>query len=118
MIAEEVAQVLPQVVGIDKDGKVEGVDYSRLTALLIESTKEQQAEIRQLRRQAAAKDAQVRKLSGRVNELEKIDRRTAILEARLARLEDGGASKAVTQACHEAWTKDQRTSATLSRVQF
>ncbi len=52
VIAEEVAQVLPQVVGIGNDGQAEGVDYSRLTALLIEATKEQQAQIRKPKDQA------------------------------------------------------------------
>jgi len=43
VIAEEVGAVVPEVVTWDKNGKdAEGVDYSRLTALLIEATKEQQ----------------------------------------------------------------------------
>jgi hypothetical protein len=50
LVAEEVAEVVPEVVGYDKDGvDVQGVDYARLTALLIEAIKEQQAEIKQLR---------------------------------------------------------------------
>ncbi|HVO62090.1 MAG TPA: hypothetical protein VMT53_14220 [Terriglobales bacterium] len=39
--------VVPEVVTFDKNGKdAQGVDYGRLTALLIEATKEQQALIR------------------------------------------------------------------------
>jgi len=59
VIAEEVGAVVPEVVSYEENGKdARGVDYSRLTALLIEATKQQQREIRQqqtlLRTQAAA----------------------------------------------------------------
>lgn len=43
MIAEEVGAVVPEVVSFEANGKdVRGVDYSRLTALLIEAVKQQQ----------------------------------------------------------------------------
>ena len=46
VIAEEVGAVVPEVVTWDESGKdAQSVDYSRLTALLIEATKEQQREI-------------------------------------------------------------------------
>ena len=48
VIAEEVGAVVPEVVSYEENGKdARGVDYSRLTALLIEATKQQQGEIRQ-----------------------------------------------------------------------
>jgi hypothetical protein len=48
VIAEEVGAVVPEVVSYEENGKdARGVDYSRLTALLIEATKEQQKEFRQ-----------------------------------------------------------------------
>jgi hypothetical protein len=48
VIAEEVGEVVPEVVSYEENGKdARGVDYSRLTVLLIEATKEQQQEIRQ-----------------------------------------------------------------------
>ncbi len=48
VIAEEVAAVVPEVVSFEDNGKdARGVDYSRLTALLIEATKEQQKQFRQ-----------------------------------------------------------------------
>ena len=48
VIAEEVGVVIPEIVEWDKNGKdAEGVDYTRLTALLIEAVKQQQREIRQ-----------------------------------------------------------------------
>jgi endosialidase-like protein len=47
VIAEEVGEVVPEVVSYEVNGKdARGVDYSRLTALLIEATKEQQREFR------------------------------------------------------------------------
>ena len=47
VIAEEVGAVVPEVVSWEKNGKdAQGVDYSRLTALLIEAVKQQQREIR------------------------------------------------------------------------
>ncbi|MGA9898829.1 MAG: tail fiber domain-containing protein, partial [Terriglobales bacterium] len=59
VIAEEVGAVVPEVVSYEENGKdARGVDYSRLTALLIEAMKEQQRELQQeqavLRGQAAA----------------------------------------------------------------
>jgi hypothetical protein len=50
VVAEDVAQVVPEVVSRDpKSQEVQGVDYSRLAALLIEAVKSQQAEIQQLK---------------------------------------------------------------------
>jgi hypothetical protein len=48
MIAEEVAPVLPEVVSFS-DGAPQGIDYSRLTAVLIQAVKEQQEEITRLK---------------------------------------------------------------------
>lgn len=49
VIAEETAMVMPEVVSRDpQTNEVQGVDYARLSALLIEAVKTQQAEIKQL----------------------------------------------------------------------
>jgi Chaperone of endosialidase len=54
VIAEEVGEVVPEVVSFEENGKdARGVDYSRLTALLIEATKEQQREFQQQQAQLA-----------------------------------------------------------------
>ncbi len=54
VVAEDVDQVLPEVVSHDpKTQEVQGVDYSKLAALLIEAVKSQQAEIQQLKAQIA-----------------------------------------------------------------
>ena len=71
MIAEEVGAVVPEVVSYEKNGKdASGVDYGRLTALLIEAVKQQQREIFALRTQ-----------------LQQRKRKEANLESRLERLE-------------------------------
>jgi hypothetical protein len=61
VIAEEVGAVVPEVVAFEANGKdARGVDYSRLTALLIEAVKTQQKEIVALRtqlKQRALKEA-------------------------------------------------------------
>jgi len=54
VVAEDVDQVVPELVSLDPDTKeVQGLDYSRLTVLLIEAVKSQQAEIQQLRIQVS-----------------------------------------------------------------
>ncbi len=61
VIAEEVGAVLPEVVSYEENGTdARGVDYSRLTALLIEATKEQQALIAKQQAQIAQLTSQVK----------------------------------------------------------
>jgi Chaperone of endosialidase len=61
VIAEEVGAVVPEIVTWEKNGKdAQGVDYSRLTALLIEATKEQQTLIRQQQKQIKAQQSQIK----------------------------------------------------------
>lgn len=49
LIAEHVYKVLPSVVGLDAKGKPNAIQYSKLTAYLIESVKDLQAEIDELK---------------------------------------------------------------------
>ena len=64
VIAEEVGGVVPEVVSWDQNGKdAQSVDYGRLTALLIEATKEQQALIREQQEQIKAQQTQLSKLT-------------------------------------------------------
>jgi hypothetical protein len=52
VIAEDVDQIVPEVVSRDPETKrIQGVDYARLVALLIEAVKSQQAEIHQLKQE-------------------------------------------------------------------
>ena len=48
VIAQDVEKVLPQLV-IDRDNGFKGVDYAKLTGLLIEAIKEQQVQIEELK---------------------------------------------------------------------
>lgn len=44
-IAEEMAEVMPEIVGFDEAGKPIGIDYGRVTALIVEATKDQQRQL-------------------------------------------------------------------------
>ena len=70
LIAEEVGEVVPEVVSYEENGKdAQGVDYSRLTALLIEAVKQQQKEIQ-------AQQERISRLTSKVNRLESTLRET------------------------------------------
>src|SRR5580704_9195121 len=71
VIAEEVGAVLPEVVTWDENGKdARSVDYSRLTALLIEATKEQQALIQQQQEQMTSQQEQIAQLASQVKTIQ------------------------------------------------
>lgn len=61
-IAQEVLEVLPQVVDQGSDGYYQ-VDYGRLTPLLVEAVKEQQNEITSLKAQLAEIQKQLKVLA-------------------------------------------------------
>jgi Chaperone of endosialidase len=78
VIAEEVGQVVPEIVSYEANGKdAQGVDYSRLTALLIEAVKQQQKLIHQQQHDIAVLRTQVHQSANK----------SAILESRLAEIE-------------------------------
>jgi hypothetical protein len=63
VIAEEVASVFPEIVQWETNGKdAIGVDYSRLTAILIEATKEQYSLVRQQRELIRAQQKEIREV--------------------------------------------------------
>jgi trimeric autotransporter adhesin len=63
VIAEEVGAVVPEVVSFEENGKdARAADYSRLTALLIEATKEQQTLIHQQQREITRLRSQVKSI--------------------------------------------------------
>ena len=67
LIAEEVGAVVPELVSWDQNGQdAQGVDYSRLTALLIEATKQQQALIRGQQKQIKDQQAQIADLASQI----------------------------------------------------
>jgi hypothetical protein len=68
VIAEEVGAVVPEVVTWDENGKdAQSVDYSRLTALLIEAVKQQQREIRDLKSELRATRQTLQKVKAHVD---------------------------------------------------
>ena len=48
-IAEDVNEVLPGLVSYSPDGKPMGIQYSKMTAVLLEAIKEQQVQIDELK---------------------------------------------------------------------
>ena len=71
VIAEEVGVVIPEVVTWDENRKdARSVDYSRLTALLIEATKEQQALIQQQQEQMTSQREQIAQLASQVKTIQ------------------------------------------------
>lgn len=87
LIAEEVVQVYPELVEV-KDGAAVAVNYSALTAVLVEALKEQRAridaqeqELADYRAEAAAQQARVDHLEERLSEFE-------MLKVRLDQIEN------------------------------
>jgi hypothetical protein len=82
VIAEEVGEVVPEVVSYEENGKdALGVDYSRLTALLIEAVKQQQQQIK-------TQQQQIARLNGKVE----------VLEATLQTVQHTGKSPAIVRS--------------------
>jgi len=48
-IAEEVDKVLPELVHRDKNNEIDGMNYSKITSILVEAIKEQQTQIEELK---------------------------------------------------------------------
>ncbi len=87
VIAEEVGEVIPEVVSFDANGKdAQGVDYSRLTAVLIEAVKEQQRQIQDQRQQIRIQQRQIARLNRKVGVLETALRTPKRTKARAAQL--------------------------------
>lgn len=53
LIAEEVQNIVPELVGLDELGQVEGVKYSKITSLLIKAVQDQQIQINELKEEIA-----------------------------------------------------------------
>lgn len=69
VIAEEVGAVLPEIVEFEANGKdAKGVDYARLSAVLIEAVKEQQSEIDALKARLKTLEG----VEGRLNAIEAV----------------------------------------------
>jgi hypothetical protein len=49
LIAEQVAPIIPEVIEYDQEGNTSGIQYTKLIAYLIESIKDQQKQIDELK---------------------------------------------------------------------
>jgi|HubBroStandDraft_6_1064221.scaffolds.fasta_scaffold01998_6 hypothetical protein len=93
VIAEEVAEVVPEVVSLNKDSKdAQGVDYGRLTALLIEAMKEQQVIIRKQQEQIQAQGEQIK------TQQTKIDSLASRVDTLQVSLETGGRADTIARS--------------------
>ncbi len=94
VIAEEVGKVVPEVVTYEKNGvDAQSVDYNRLTALLIEATKQQQAEIASQRAEAAIQQAELTKVLRQIKTAQaQIHRQAATISSLKAQVHDGAES--------------------------
>jgi hypothetical protein len=91
MVAEEVGEVLPEIVSYEENGvDATGMDYSKLTPLLVEAVKALKAEVDNVRQHDAEKDAQIEALKQRS---ERLKGRLAAMEAAVGTLveqQEGG----------------------------
>jgi hypothetical protein len=85
-IAQEIEEVLPLVVQTDAEG-YKAVDYSRLTPVLVEAVKEQQAII-------DAQQAEINSLQSQLASLEELKSQVAALTQMVMKQNDTNASKA------------------------
>jgi hypothetical protein len=77
MIAEEVGRVLPEIVRYEENGvDATGMDYSRLTPLLVEAVKALKTEVNEMQRRNSEKDGVIDTLKQQNDKLE--DRLTAL----------------------------------------
>jgi len=92
VIAEEVGEVVPEVVSYEENAKdARGVDYSRLTALLIEAVKQQETQIAaqqsQLREQQRLASAQQQEIRAQHRQIAAEQKRISALKQRATTLE-------------------------------
>ena len=107
VIVEEVGAVVPEVVTWEKNGKdAQGVDYSRLTALLIEAVKQRQKQIAVQKGRITAQREQIRRLRSR----------DALLESKLTQLQ--GKVDELRQVKRSGSEVARNGSAVMAKAQF
>jgi polyhydroxyalkanoate synthesis regulator phasin len=84
VIAEEVAEVLPEVVAFEDDGQARGVNYGKLVSVLIEAAKAQQQDldakeqtIQTQRDRIDSQQAEIDALKDRMDRLERLVKQSA-----------------------------------------
>lgn len=79
LIAQDVEKIVPEVVITGTDG-YKSIDYGKISALLIEALKEQQKEIEALRKENNSKDAELKAINEKYEQLnQKINRIESLL---------------------------------------
>jgi len=78
LIAEEVAEVYPDLVARSADGQVESVRYQLLDPMLLNELQKQHATIVALKAQIAAQEQQNRSLEERLGRIEAVVERTTV----------------------------------------
>lgn len=80
LIAEEVVNVLPEVVAVDEAGEPSAIDYSKLSVVLLEAVKQQQEQIESLERLRGSLErkleAQSRTMAGWEQRLRRLEERS------------------------------------------
>lgn len=99
MIAEEVGEVIPEVMAYEEDGQdAKSVDYPRLVAVLIHTTKEQQKIIEHQEANLAQTNAQLNQLKREVAKLELATQRLSAVRLPRENVGVTGASSALSNA--------------------
>jgi hypothetical protein len=78
LIAEEVAEVFPEIVEINDEGVVEGVRYGMLTPMLLSELQEKNAEIAELQEANADLQNRIALLEGLAGRLASIEKQLGI----------------------------------------
>lgn len=68
-IAEDVAEVFPELVSREADGRVKGLAYSNLVAVAVEGIKAQQKQIQELESEKASMDEELRALRSQLEDV-------------------------------------------------
>lgn len=88
MIAEEVGKVLPEIVDYEENGiDAIGMDYSKLTPLLVEAVKALKEQADQREKRLSQKDAEIEAFTDRLSRLELLQKENADLYSRIEKLE-------------------------------
>jgi hypothetical protein len=83
LIAEEVAKVYPELVAYDKDGRIQTVQYQKLTPMLLNELQKLHIEAEEQNRRAQQQDQTIRQLEERLAAIEAlIDKAPTIATAR------------------------------------
>lgn len=94
MIAEEVGKVLPEVVAYEKNGiDADGMDYSKLTPLLVEAVKSLKSQLDEVKEQSTEKSQEIEELKIQLSGLQSLQRENAEICHRLDTLEAATADR-------------------------